>query len=74
MTDEATKRRHYAVKLFAATHSKVDDNGQRIWCNVYAKSVYVRIAAIVCFKVRRMKCAHKLFISVISLSCDAGKI
>uniref|UniRef100_A0A7C9CLG1 Uncharacterized protein n=1 Tax=Opuntia streptacantha TaxID=393608 RepID=A0A7C9CLG1_OPUST len=26
--------------MLATTHSKVDENGQRIWCDGHAKSVY----------------------------------
>ena len=29
------------AELFVATHSKVDENRQRIWCDGHAKSVYV---------------------------------
>ena len=34
-------RNPFAAELFAATHSKVDENGQRIWSDGDAKSVYV---------------------------------
>jgi len=27
--------------LFAATHSKFDETGQRIWCDEHAQSAYV---------------------------------
>jgi hypothetical protein len=30
-----------AAELFAATHSKVDESGNRIWCDSYAAGVYV---------------------------------
>jgi len=48
--------------LFAATRSKVDENGQRIWCDAYIQSVYVSTVGIVQFKVRRLKSVHKLLV------------
>ena len=54
------QRRPSAAELFATTYSKVDENGQRIWCDAYIQSVYVSIVAIVQFKVRRLKFVHKL--------------
>jgi len=56
------QRRPSAAELFAATHSKVDENGQRIWCDAYIQSVYVSTIAIVQFKVRRLKSVHKLLV------------
>ena len=47
------QRRPSAAELFAATHSKVDESSQQIWCDAYAQSVYVSNVAAVRFKVRR---------------------
>ena len=38
---ETLNRRPSAAELFAATHSKVDESGHRVWCDSYAHGVYI---------------------------------